>query len=468
MSAGTTPMLEQYWRVKSQHPDKLVFFRLGDFYELFYEDAQIASRVLELTLTARENKHERIPMCGVPYHAAETYLSRLIERGYKVVICDQVEDARRSKGLVRREVVRVVTPGTLTEGSLLEDRRSNYLVALYGDAQHWALAAVDLLTGECQVTATPARDALPTLIGELHRLRPAECLLADGELQGATGATRAGLRDEIERIGTLTLQPQADFAAEPARRRLEAQFGPALAGKIVGETPPPVAAALGALLAYLTATQQQAIRHLKPPRFYQIQDYLVIDATARQHLELTRRLAEGKPTRAGTLLAVLDHTLTAMGGRRLEAWLEQPLVRRAEIEARLDAVEQLWRERAARDQLRQRLSAIYDLERLAGRIALGSANARELLALRRSLEQVPAIKTLLQDAFSAELLIDIERRIDPLTDVHEQLASLVDDPPPTITEGGLFRDGHHAEIDSLRQAARHGRQWLADLERDER
>lgn len=473
MGTPNTPMMEQYWHVKKRHPDKIVFFRLGDFYEMFYEDAERVSAELELTLTARENKHGRIPMCGVPYHSAESYIARLVERGYKIVICDQVEDARQARGLVRREIVRVITPGTVVEAAMLDERRNNYLAALFRQGEGWALAAADVSTGECLVVAETGPEAAARLRAELDRLDPAESLVAETQAED--------LRRMVgETLRSLTPRPDADFDARRARDLCAEAFGSAGSAALVdGAGQPPAAGggegallrAVGGLLAYLADTQGRIPPHLEPPRVVRPSEHLILDAAARRHLELVRRAADG--SRRGTLLGVLDATVTAMGARRLRAWVEQPLVSRPEIEARLDAVQCLVQASAARRRLQEALRGVYDLERLASRVAFGTANAKDLAALRRSLERVPALRRELAEVAGpgaqAGMLAGLLDRLEPLTDLTDLLArALVDDPPAVLTEGGILRDGYDPEVDELRLVAREGRNWVAQLEQRER
>ncbi|MFO7245754.1 MAG: DNA mismatch repair protein MutS [Bacillota bacterium] len=468
MSGSITPMMEQYWRVKSRHPDKIVFFRLGDFYEMFYEDAERVSRELELTLTARENKGGRIPMCGVPYQSAETYIARLIERGYKIVLCDQVEDARQARGLVRREVVRVITPGTVVEAAMLDERRNNYLAAWLRQGDGWALAAADVSTGQCLVAAESGAEAAARLRAEVDRLAPAECLAPESQVEDLRRWAGDALR-------TVTPRPDHDFDPRRARELVTEVFGPAACNALLeGAAGGPAAGggstvlrAVGGLLAYLADTQGRVPANLEPPRVVRASEYLVLDAAARRHLELVGRSSDG--SRRDTLLGVLDRTVTAMGARCLRSWVEQPLVSRPRIEARLDAVEALVRAPAARQRIREALRGVHDLERLASRVAFGTANARDLVALRRSLQRLPALQAELAGLEETSLLGDLLQRLDPLPDLADLLErALVDDPPASLTEGGLLRDGYDARVDELRLVAREGRSWVTRLEQRER
>ncbi|HEX6989108.1 MAG TPA: DNA mismatch repair protein MutS, partial [Bacillota bacterium] len=432
-------------------------------------------RELELTLTARENKHERIPMCGVPCHSAESYIARLVERGYKIVICEQVEDARQARGLVRREIVRVITPGTVVETALLDERRNNYLVALLRQDDAWTLAAADVSTGDCLVAQQRGPGAAARLRAELDRLEPAECLVPESQAAELAQWMGAGAPRAV------SVRPDADFSASRAHELCVQAFGTAGSALLAGDGPRPAAGTgggdatrvLGGLLAYLVDTQGRIPEHLGPPRILRTADHLVLDAAARRHLELVRRGGDG--SRRDTLLDVLDATVTAMGARRLRAWVEQPLVSLSRIDERLNAVACLVGATAARRLLREALRGVYDLERLSSRVAFRTANARDLVALRRSLERVPAVREQLSAAVGEDagphpgLLAELLERLDPLEGLTGLLGrALVDDPPVSLTEGGLLRDGYDHEVDALRRVAREGRTWLADLEQRER
>ncbi|GIX47283.1 MAG: DNA mismatch repair protein MutS [Candidatus Tectimicrobiota bacterium] len=453
-----TPMLRQYARAKAAHPDALVLFRLGDFYELFYEDAHVGARLLELVLTSREvGKGNRIPMCGIPVHALEAYLARLLEAGYKVAICEQLEDARQAKGLVRREVVRVITPGTVTEEALLEERRNNFLVAVCPAAGAFGLAALDVSTGEFLATTLEGPAAEAELHTELARLRPAECLVprawqADPRWQALQ--ERLQLRS--------TPYGEAAFDAGQARQRLRQRFGDAA---LQAHSSLALAAA-AAVLQYVEETHQAALAHLTGLRGYRLSQYLVLDAVTRRNLELVQSLRHGG--RQGSLLAVLDETVTAMGARRLRRWLEQPLLQLETINARLDAVAELAADTVRRQALRQALRQVYDIERLLGRAACGTTSPRDLAALRQSLAALPAVREALEGC-QAPLLVALRQDCTGEAALRDLLQrALVDDPPPTLREGGLIRPGYDATLDALlRESERHA-QWLARLEARER
>ena len=459
----STPMMEQYERIKRQYPDAIVFFRLGDFYEMFGDDAVLASRLLDITLTSREaGKAGRIPMCGVPYHAVDSYLAALVSQGYKVAVCDQLEDPRYAKGLVERDVVRVVTPGTIVSPGSLEERANNFLVAITRGRGGYGLAVADVSTGDFQVTQFTGDEAQGQLLNELQRLSPAECLLGPGI------ASDEGFMGQL-RLYVRTAWPYDDRAFHPdtAYRRLTEHFGVhSLAGYGCEGMTLAIAAA-GAILQYLSETQKTAAQQITSITTYSTADHMVLDGATRRSLELVRTLRDGSSK--GSLLWVLDRTETAMGGRMLRRWLDQPLLDRRAIEARLDAVEDLVRHSDLRRELRSILRSVADIERLIGRVAYRSANARDLVALRHSLERVPRIKELILSCPVRDSLRELASGMDELADIAGRIAAtLVDDPPASVKEGGLIRDGFHAEVDRLRAATSRGKEWIAQLEEAER
>ncbi|BCV21201.1 DNA mismatch repair protein MutS [Moorella sp. Hama-1] len=450
-----TPMMAQYREIKSQYPDCILFFRLGDFYEMFYEDAEVAARELELVLTSRGGK-EAAPMCGVPFHAVDSYLSRLVSKGYRVAICEQMEDPRQARGLVRREVIRVVTPGTLTDEKALTPGGNNYLAAIVSYEGCWGLAWADVSTGEFMFTSCQDQESL---VDELVRLLPSEYLLP-AEL--ARDASFKRLLQVYTR-GVIT-EWQASGEPETARKTLEEHFGQgALAGV---ELPDPASLAAAMVLSFLVTTQHNSLAHLEVPAAAAATNRMFLDQATRRNLELA---AAGREQRQeGSLLWVLDKTLTAMGARTLRRWLDQPLVDAGAIRERQEAVAELVDGFILRQELRERLQVVRDLERLAGRVAYGTASGRELQALRGSLAVIPTILELTAGV-QAGLLAQVRDRLDPLTDLVTLLGrALVDDPPAGITEGGIIRPGYNEEVDQLRQAAGHGREWIASLEAEER
>ncbi len=491
-------MMRQYREWKERYPDCILFFRLGDFYEMFGDDARLAARILDITLTSRETaKGERVPMCGVPYHAVDQYLPRLVEAGYRVAICEQVEDPRLARGLVRREVVRVVTPGTLWSAAGRDESR--YVAALAldpdpatrpagngrvpapqpagsgletgsaaGAPRVLGLAYADVSTGEFTIAQLAGDDPLRLALDELARLQAAECLLGPG----LEGPGAAGLEQTLRERGcTLTRTEAGPWRLREAAAALAAQFGRPAVDQARAETGAAALSAGGGLLAYLRATQKVDLEHLRRLRTDALGQWLAIDANSRRNLELVRRLRDG--SRQGTLLDVLDLTETAMGRRLLRQWIERPLVDPAAISTRLDAVEALVRDPFLRAGLRQQLAGMQDLPRLLGRVGYQQANARDLLGIARALERLPVLAAQLEGAAGAGPLGRLEavrQALDPqLARLAARLrGALVDDPPTGITEGGLIRDGFHPEVDALRQAMAQGRHWIAALEARER
>ena len=462
--ADLTPMMKQYMEIRAQHPDCLLFFRLGDFYEMFNDDARVAARELDLALTTRDRSEgkaddERTPMCGVPYHAAESYIARLIAKGYRVAICEQTEDPALAKGLVRRDVIRVVTPGTVVESSMLDESANNYFACVYGTEDGVGLAFCDVSTGECCGTLC-ARDAdYAQLLSELGRFAPKELLLA------GDAAADPALRQAIDaQLGcALMTASGADVAQERCEAAIETRFSvpPAQLG-FTGAA----ACALGALLLTLQQLQRADLRHLRTPEYYLGSRYLTLDLTARRNLELTQTLRGGE--KRGSLLWVLDRTKTSAGARMLRSWLEKPLVSPKQIETRLDAVEELKNETVLRSELIEALKDVSDLERLTARIVTGAANARDLVALAQGSRSLPRLKQLLSGCKSG-LLAVLHGELDELGDLRALLSrALVDEPPLTVREGGMIRAGYSEEIDRLREIMSGGKGMLAGIESREK
>jgi len=454
-----TPMMRQYQQLKARFPGTLLMFRLGDFYELFFDDAVVAARELEITLTSREvGKGRRVPMCGVPHHAVEGYLARLVERGYRIAVCDQLEDPRRAKGLVKRDVVRVVTPGTVIEQSLLPHHANNFLAAVSEGREGWGLAAADLSTGEFQVTELSGAGRAVRLAEEIARLSPREILVPEPAERTVRALVGSGVH--------VTVQPAWMFDDATARQRLHRHFGVvSLDGFGCAHLPAAVAAA-GALLQYLQDTQFSPLAHIRRLTTYTVDDGLVLDAATRRNLEIVGNQRDGGVP--GTLLAVLDETKTGMGARRLRSWLLQPLASREAIVRRLDAVEEFVRDAGRRAALRSALAGVADLERLVGRIGHGSAGARDLRALAASLRRLPRLAEGLAHATAAALR-EAADRIHGHDDVAALIErAIVDAPPPTVQDGGVIRDGYSRELDDLRTVARAGKDWIARLEGEER
>ena len=461
--AKITPMMQQYLEIKAQHQDAILFYRLGDFYEMFFEDAEIASKTLGITLTSRNAKDDenRVPLCGIPYHAANTYLAKLIKAGFKVAVCEQVEDPKEAKGVVKREVVRVVTPGLVTDEQLLDDKENRYLAAICTKGKLWGLSLLDLSTGEFLVTE---RDDLEGLLDELGRMQPSEILLpAD-----SNGEPDHAVAEKLRLIVTqscLTTRPDGDFYPESARQTLLDHFKVANLAGFGCEGLKAGIAAAGSLLAYLQETQKADLSHIEQLTPIELDNVLLMDDSSRRNLELTQTIIGGK--REGSLLAALDYTTTPMGARLLRKNILFPLRHVDTINQRLDTVEQLYLDSAVNEKLHELLGRVYDLERLNGRVVLGSGNARDLTALRVSLEQLPLIKE--QLAATNGLLAEIRDSLDPLTDLQELLASAIrDDAPITLREGNLIQPGYNAELDELIAILRDGKAMILALEARER
>ncbi|MGH9813660.1 MAG: DNA mismatch repair protein MutS, partial [Candidatus Acidiferrales bacterium] len=459
----STPLMRQYLSIKKQYPHALLLFRLGDFYELFYDDAKVAARELEITLTARHRESGNpVPMCGVPYHAAESYIAKLIRRGYKVAICEQTEEASKTKKLVRREVVRVITPGTATDAALLEPRENNYLVACFpsADRQVAGLAYADLSTGEFRATEFAGAEWLDRLEEELTYLSPRELLRPQ---HGDLGRElNHGLRPSFVET------PLEDwlFDAEPAERLLREQFGVAALDGFGLADRPLASGAAAALVHYLRETQRSTLDHLSRPAFYQQQEALVLDSVSARNLELVDPLYGND--RSTTVLATIDQTVTAAGGRLLKNWLLRPAVELEEITARLDAVDELGAATLERDELRRLLGQGYDLERLLSRCTLATATPRDLLALGQTLGLLPELRRLLE-GFAAARLRALAAEVDELSELREQIRQAISpDAPASAAERGIIREGFSAELDELRKLRSTGTQYIAEMEARER
>ncbi|MCI9038237.1 MAG: DNA mismatch repair protein MutS [Oscillospiraceae bacterium] len=459
--ADMTPMMRQYLEIKEQHKDSILFFRLGDFYEMFNEDAQLVSQELDLTLTSRDRskpEDERTPMCGIPYHSCDGYISRLIAKGYKVAICEQTEDPSAAKGLVKRDIIRVVTPGTV-DSSMLEGSQANYICGIYMDNENAGLCFCDVTTGKTHATAFSGPERLDHVMNELGRFSPAEAVLSDGAYsqQPLLALLREKFNCRAENYG------ERRFRLDEAVGRVEAQYGREAAGRVPN---PAAVMALGGLLSYLHETQKTDLSHINDLEYYEQGRFMELDLTTRRNLELTATL-RGKEKR-GSLLWVLDQTKTAMGGRLLRSWLERPLLNVAAIQRRLSAVEALTRDTMAREELAVALSGISDMERLIGRIVYGSAGGRDAASLRASLERLPNLKEKLA-AFPGGRLGEMAGELDLLEDVHQLLCrAIVDDPPFSVREGGFIRPGYDPEVDRLHDILSGGKGVIAEVESREK
>jgi DNA mismatch repair protein MutS len=449
----TTPMMQQYRDAKARYPGVLLFFRNGDFYELFEEDAELGSRLLGITLTKRDKE---IPMAGVPHHALDRYLAKLLHAGHRVAICEQLEDASQARGLIRRGVTRVVTPGTLTEENLLDPRQCNHLAAVFPLGRQVGLAWVELSAGQFQA----ADITWEQLDDELGRLVPSECLCAENDLMRLTERLRAAAPTMA-----VTMRPDWTFDPASARAALGRHFGVTTLVGFGFDDGQPCLVAAGALVLYLQETLQTNLAHLSRLRPYRMDRFLFLDEVTRRSLELTRTLREGE--RAGSLLSVLDRTVTPMGARLLQEWLVTPLAEAQPIEARLDAVAELKEEQALREELRAQLGEAFDLPRLTARVSTGRASPRDLASVGRTLGLLPRVKAKVT-ARRAALLREQEARLELCPELRAALdAALVDDPPLSSKEGGVIREGYNAELEELRAIMRDGKAWLARFQAQE-
>ena len=458
--AELTPMMQKYMETKEQYKDCILFYRLGDFYEMFFDDALVASKELEITLTGKScGLEERAPMCGIPYHAVEGYLSKLVSRGYKVAICEQVEDPKLAKGLVKREVIRVVTPGTNLNVQSLEAGKNNYLLSIAYTPDGIGISAADVTTGDYYVTEV---EDLKKLNDELMKYEPSEIICNEAFL--VSGFDVNDLKTRLH-ISVNALESHM-FDDNGCRRILMKHFKVnTLIGLGVEEFPTGLLAA-GALLQYLYDTQKTDLEHFTHIYPYLTSKYMLLDSSTRRNLELTETLREKQ--KRGSLLWVLDKTKTAMGARLLRNYIEQPLIEKDEMEKRLDAIQELNQDSISRDEIREYLNPIYDLERLLSKVTYKTANPRDLIAFRNSLEMLPPIKTVLA-AFEKEELVEIREQIDGLEDIYQLIdEAIIEEPPISIREGGMIKDGFDETIDRLRSAKHDGKQWLAQLEEEDR
>lgn len=460
--AELSPMMRQYFEIKEQYPNTILFFRLGDFYEMFFEDAKIASSVLELVLTGRDcGQAERAPMCGIPYHSCEGYISKLVANGYKVAICEQTEDPAKAKGIVRREVIRVITPGTVTEGSMLDEGCNNYLACVCKGDDVTGVCFADVSTGEVHATelANDAADA--GVINELGRFVPKEVLM--NAVASHSLPLRAFLKERLE-CSAEVIGDEA-FAYEECRDLLCTHFETEELSALGIPQSQPVVCALGCALSYLKETQKTDLKNIKEIDFYNDAQFMKLDISARRNLELLETLRNKE--KRGSLLWVLDKTKTAMGKRLIRSWIEQPLLSCAQITRRQNAVNELFSDSILCGNIIAALNGIYDLERLMTRVVYGSAGARELKSLAYTIEHLPEIKTLLSGCKSV-MLREIERDIDDLADVRALIESaIVDEPPIAIREGGIIRAGYNAEVDSLHEAMTDGKKFITRVEEQE-
>ncbi len=458
--AEYTPMMQQYLQTKKEYSDCILFYRLGDFYEMFFEDAEVVSKELELTLTGKNcGMEERAPMCGVPFHALEGYLNKLVSNGHKVAICEQVEDPKLARGLVKREVIRIVTPGTNLDMQALDESKNNYLMSIVYLADKYGLSIVDVSTGDYYVTEV---DSERKLVDEINKFGPSEIICNESFYMSGVDVEDMRHRLQI----TIYALESWYFGDELAEKTLKEHFRvKSVAALGLSDYDCGVIAA-GALLRYLYETQKNNLEHISAIHPYSTGKYMVIDSSTRRNLELVETLREKQ--KRGSLLWVLDKTKTAMGARLLRSYVEQPLIERAAIEKRQDAIAEINRHVITREELREYLNPIYDLERLITRVTYKTANPRDLIAFRNSLGMLPAIRTLLEE-FDCELLNELKSETDTLEDLHALIdSSIVEEPPLSVRDGGLIKDGYNEEADQYRHAKAEGKTWLAELEAKER
>lgn len=461
--AEFTPMMQHYLKTKEEYKDCILFYRLGDFYEMFFEDALTASRELEITLTGKDcGQEERAPMCGIPFHAVDSYIAKLINKGYKVAICEQLEDPKQAKGMVKRDVVRVVTPGTVIESNLLEEKRNNYIMSVFKKGIYYGLAVCDVSTGDFLATEIKENNNFAKLIDEISRYAPAE-IVANNDMFHSeeevekikerfpvyiTALGDENFEENVENLSRFDIVDDEQRKIENPKEKLFC------------------ICAINGLYAYLKQTQKNNLDHINTIQIYRTTRYMALDMNARRNLELTEKMRD--KSKKGTLLWVLDKTSTSMGGRHLRRWLNDPLIDVSEIQERLDAVEELKNNMMLRGDITELLKKIYDIERLAGRISYGNATGRDMISLKSSVAQLPELKKILADTASP-LLQQIHTNLDMLEDIHDLIeASIVEEPPLTIKEGGIIKKGYNEEIDKLKTATTEGKNWILQLEAEER
>lgn len=447
-----TPMMQQYLEIKEKCKDSILFFRLGDFYEMFFEDAEVASKELELVLTGRDcGLDKKAPMCGIPYHSASSYISRLIYKGYKVAIGEQLEDPSVAKGIVKRDIIKIITPGTYTDSSFLEENKNNFIMSIYIDKDNAGLSFCDVSTGEFISTYT--KTEFSVILNEISKFNPSEILLDNNISESFTLEVK-------ERFKTsLTFIDDTYYNNEDSLQAQFSNFNPSSYSKCVIKSS-------AALLTYIIKTQNTSLSHIDKFEYYHILDFLSMDINSRKNLELTETLRE--KSKKGSLLWALDKTSTSMGGRQLRKWVEQPLVNKELINNRLDAIEEIICNISLHEDIKESLKSIYDIERIVGKISSKNVNAKELIALKNSIGNIPAIKQILSN-FNSSLLKNMYLNIDELSDIYNLLEeSIVDNPSLSIKEGNIIKSGYNREIDSLRDAKAHGKEWISKLEAQEK
>lgn len=480
-----SPMMQHYLETKSKYPDCVLFYRLGDFYEMFFDDAINVSRELELTLTGKEcGRENRAPMCGIPYHAGEIYASRLVQNGYKIAICEQVENPKNAKGIVKRDVIKIMTPGTITDGNLLDEKKNNYIMSIFKDGMYYGIAAFDISTGEAYATEIKSDNNFQKLINEISRFNPSELIVNDYMNDSINEINELKHRFEVfisvdKKIEKTEVEADRNFVPDffnmkSSMTKLDDKFDDETIhntfdiideqGNLIKNISDRYLAvnAIGVLLKYVEETQKIKPENLNKIVLYEVVKYMALDINSRRNLELTERLKD--KSKKGTLLWVLDKTETSMGGRLIRRWINDPLVNVDDINARLDAVEEIKNDLLLSDRIVESLKSIYDIERLAGKISYGTVNARDLISLKNSIMQLPNLKDAIKNV-NSEFLKNIDSELDILSDIYELIeASIVEEPPLTVKEGGLIKKGYKPEIDELIEATTNGKQWLANVE----
>ena len=463
--AEFSPMMQRYLETKKEYEDCILFYRLGDFYEMFFDDAITASRELELTLTGKDcGQEERAPMCGIPHHAAEIYVSRLIAKGYKVAICEQLEDPKKTKGIVKRGVIRVVTPGTLVDSNMLEERKNNYIMSIFKTGIYFGISVCDISTGEFYSAEIKEQNNFPTLLDEIARYTPSELVV--NSMMANCEEEMAKIKERFENV-YITKFNDKFFKTELNNIDLRFNIIDNDGKKIENiKEKTLIIASINALVEYIEETQKTSLDHINKITIYNLSKYMALDINARRNLELTEKMRD--KSKKGTLLWVLDKTSTSMGGRLLRRWLNDPLIDVKEINKRLNAVKELKDDLMLRGEIIENLKKVYDIERLAGKMAYGNANARDMVTLKNSLMKLPEVKQILTNCKS-ELLKELYENLDELQDIYQLIeTSIVDDPPMTIKDGGIIKLGYDEEIDKLKTAQTEGKNWLIDLEAEEK
>ena len=480
-----SPMMQHYLETKSKYPDCVLFYRLGDFYEMFFDDAINVSRELELTLTGKEcGRENRAPMCGIPYHAGEIYASRLVQNGYKIAICEQVENPKNAKGIVKRDVIKIMTPGTITDGNLLDEKKNNYIMSIFKDGMYYGIAAFDISTGEAYATEIKSDNNFQKLINEISRFNPSELIVNDYMNDSINEINELKNRFEVfisvdKKIENTEIEADRNFVPDffnmkSSMTKLDDKFDDETIhntfdiideqGNLIKNISDRylIVNAIGILLKYVEETQKIKPENLNKSVLYEVVKYMALDINSRRNLELTERIKD--KSKKGTLLWVLDKTETSMGGRLIRRWINDPLVNVDDINARLNAVEEIKNDLLLSDRIVESLKSIYDIERLAGKISYGTVNARDLISLKNSIMQLPNLKETIKNV-NSEFLKNIDNELDILSDIYELIeASIVEEPPLTVKEGGLIKKGYKPEIDELIEATTNGKQWLANVE----